>query len=136
MTMGIAELKEKAGSVGIKRGDLVVVALLLALSAVLMCFGAAGRQEGGEARVCVDGEQVALLPLDTDGQYEVPGGCGNVLEISGGRVRMLSAECPDGSCVAQGFVSMTGECIVCLPGRVTVTVVSGDGESGLDAVAY
>ncbi len=136
MTMGIAELKDKAGRIGIKRGDLVVVALLLAVSVVLMCLGAAGKQSGSEARVCVDGEQVALLSLDADGRYEVPGGCGNVLEISGGRVRMLSAECPDGSCVAQGYISMTGECIVCLPGRVTVTVVSGDGESELDAVAY
>ena len=136
VNMSIRELISKAKDVGIRQGDLIVIALLLALSVMLLCFGKIDRQEGAAVRVCVDGQEMAVLPLDTDAIYEVPGGCGNVLEITGGKVHMQHADCPDESCVGQGFIFRTGECIVCLPGRVTATVVSGDDSVQLDAVAY
>ena len=113
-----------------------MVTLLLVLSAAGMCFALAGGSTASSVRVCVDGRQTALLSLDTDAVYEIPGSDGNVLEISGGSVRMIHAGCPDRSCVRQGCISRTGECIVCLPARVTVTVVSEDGSEELDAVAY
>ena len=112
-----------------------MVALLLVLSLALLLFSGTGG-EGGWVRICVDGEQVALLSLDRDTVYEIPGEMHNVVEVSGGRVRMLGAECPDGSCVRQGYASRAGECIVCLPARVTVTIVERDGSEKLDAVAY
>ncbi len=133
--MTVSDIIKKGRNAGIKRGDLALVALLLALSLFLMIFALAGAHQGAAVRVCVDGRQVAVLPLDTDTRYEIPGGCGNVLEITGGKAHMLSAECPDGSCVSQRAVFRAGECIVCLPGRVTVTVESDDTD-GLDAVAY
>jgi len=134
--MGLPELKKKASDIGIRRGDLLLVALLLALSVVLLCVGGAGKQPAAAVRICVNGEETALLPLDTDRVYEIPGAWGNVIEISGGKARMLCADCPDGSCVRQGFVSRAGECIVCLPARVTVTVVAENSADQLDAVAY
>jgi len=134
--MGIPELINRAKHIGVKRGDLILVALLLVLSVVLMCLGMLGGHGGSQVRVCVDGQQVAVLPLDNDTCYEIPGGCGNVLEISDGKVRMLSADCPDESCVEQGFIFRAGECIVCLPGRVTVTILLHDRSTELDAVAY
>ena len=134
--MGVSQLFDKAKQAGIKRGDLVLVALLLVLSVIMMCLTLTGGSTGAVARICVDGQEVAQLPLDIDVTYEIPGGMGNVVEISGGQVRMLRADCPDASCVAQGFISRTGQCIVCLPARVTVTVVSARNSDGLDAVAY
>lgn len=134
--MGFRKIIEKIKAIGILQGDLIAVALLLALSLVMLCFGMCGKGQAQSVRICVDGEQAALLSLDRDTVYEVPGGMGNVIEISGGRVHMLSADCPDASCVGQGYVCRTGECIVCLPARLTVTVVSDDGSDGLDAVAY
>ena len=134
--MGIRGVIEKIKATGIRQGDLIVVALLLVLSMVMLCIGTCGGDEARSVRICVEGEQTAVLSLDRDVIYEVPGGMGNVVEISGGRARMLSAGCPDGSCVGQGYVSQTGECIVCLPARVTVTVVSDGGSEELDAVAF
>ena len=134
--MKARDIISKVKNTGITQGDLVLVSLLLVLSAVLMCIGIAGKQAGTAVRVSVDGQQVAVLSLERDVRYEIPGGSGNILEITGGRVHMLAAECPDGSCMAQGFVSRSGECIVCLPARITVTVVASGGESELDAVAY
>lgn len=134
--MVLSEIIKKAKDAGVKQGDLIVIALLLVLSALLLCIGLIGRQDGAAARVCVNGEEVAVLTLSEDVTYSIPGGCGNVLQVTDGRVHMLSAECPDESCVSQGFIFRTGECIVCLPGRVTVTIVSGENAGELDAVAY
>jgi len=135
--MDVSSLRKKAEKAGIKQGDVIVVVLLLALSAVLMCASIFGVKDGSRVRICVDGQEIAVLSLAKDTQYTVPGGLGNVVEITGGQVRMISADCPDKSCVRQGHVSRAGECIVCLPARVTVTIFSDNSlEEQLDAVAY
>ncbi len=136
MIMNCRSLIEKSKSIGVRQGDFIVVALLLVLSLVMMCFGMFGGDNAQSVRICVNGEEVALLPVDRDIIFIVPGGLGNVVEISGGSARMIEADCPDGSCVGQGSVFQTGECIVCLPARVTITIVSDDSTDGLDAVAY
>ena len=41
--------------------------------------------------------------------------------------RIFDYVCPDGLCVGQGKISLTGERITCLPNRVMVEIV-GDGE--------
>lgn len=134
--MSLSDIRKKITGAGVKRGDVTLIALLLVLSAAALCFSLSAGGGASQVRICVDGRQTALLPLDTDTVYEVPGTGGNVVEISGGRVRMLHAGCPDKSCVRQGYASRSGECIVCLPARVTVTVLSADSSEGLDAVAY
>ena len=100
-----------------KRGDFVIIALaiLLALTPLLLrpARGAAPR-----AIVRKDGEIAAELPLDEDAV-----------------LRMEEADCPDGTCVRQGAIQSPGETIVCLPHRVTVTIVgNGEGTGGVDAV--
>ncbi len=59
---------------------------------------------------------------------------GNVILVKPGQISMQSADCPDKLCVHMGAISNGLRPIVCLPNRVTITVV---GESGgeFDAVA-
>jgi len=56
----------------------------------------------------------------------------NVIEVERGRVRMLQADCPDKTCVRQGWVSGAAMPIVCLPHRVVI-ILEG-GSSDIDAV--
>ena len=56
-----------------------------------------------------------------------------MIEVSGGRVRVRDADCPDRLCVRMGWVSRDGESIVCLPHKLVVTVRGG--EAGPDAVS-
>ena len=58
----------------------------------------------------------------------------NVIAVEQGRIRMLSADCPDGSCVRQGWISGGIFPIVCLPNRVVITLEHGDNRSNVDAV--
>ena len=54
--------------------------------------------------------------------------------IEEGVAHMEEATCPDHLCMEQKSISKDKETIVCLPNKVTVTVIGG--ESGeLDAVA-
>ena len=120
----------------IKRGDVVVIAALLVLSAVLFVVGLlSGREAAAYATVSVSGEQRARLPLDTDTTVEIEGygGMSCTVEIADGRARIVMAECPDKVCVNDGWIDSAGEVIVCLPARVTVQLSAQDSE--LDAVS-
>ena len=108
--------------------------LLLAVCAVLL---AVQRQKTGlYAVVAVDGEQVARLPLAVNREYTVTTERGrNIVEVRDGAVCVREADCPDATCVRQGSVRHVGECIVCLPHRLVVTVEGREGEGVLGVVA-
>lgn len=112
-------------------GDVILVLAVVAVSVVLIAQGVAGAGTGSrlEIRVTAGGEQVLARPLDEGPvQLTVEGYSGeSYLEILDGRVRMVDSDCPDKLCVKTGWISSPGESIVCLPNRVVIEVVSGDG---------
>ncbi|MBQ7076835.1 MAG: NusG domain II-containing protein [Lachnospiraceae bacterium] len=83
--------------------------------------------------VTVDNEEIERLPLNKDTTITVKGlnGFENVLVIKDGSAYVESATCPDKICVHKGKIRYNGEAIVCLPGRVVITVISND--EGVDA---
>ncbi len=119
----------------IKAGDKIIIGALLLVSAVLFVLSLIPGGSAAEAVVTVAGREEIRLPLGEDTVYTVSSSDAlNVIRIEGGEVFMESASCPDGHCMAQGRISRTGEVIVCLPNRVTVTVTGAQEE--MDAVAY
>ena len=117
-----------------KKGDIIIITGLLALALLLMVLSLIPAHGAENAIITHDGEQIAVLPLDTDTVYTVSDGDAlNVIEVSEGRVRMVQASCPDGQCVHQGYIDDGGEVIVCLPNRVTVAL-DGESENAPDAI--
>ncbi len=47
----------------------------------------------------------------------------NLLMIKNGEVWISEANCPNHDCVKQGKISMNGEMLVCLPHKLTVSIV-------------
>lgn len=115
-----------------RRADLLVIASLLLLALVLYLVLGASRQEGGFAVVRVDGLETARYALTAEGTYPLNGGS-NVLVISGGQAWLSEANCPDLLCVKQGKIHYTGQSIICLPNRLSVTVEGGES-NGVDFV--
>ena len=117
------------------KNDIVLIAALLLVALAAWGLLRLTRARGAEAVVTVDGATVAALPLSEDAVLTVGEGQGfsNVIEVSGGRVRVRDADCPDRLCVRTGWVSRDGESIVCLPHKLVVTVRGG--EAGPDAVS-
>jgi len=117
-----------------QKNDILLVCALLLLSCAVWGLLRLTHARGGEAVVTVDGETVAVLSLSSDAVFTAgEGDFRNVIEVSGGRVRITDADCPDRLCVQQGWISRDGESIVCLPHRLIVTVRGG--AAGPDAVA-
>ena len=117
------------------KNDILLICALLLLA--LAVYGALRltREKGGEVIVTVDGRLAATIPLSVEATLPVGEGQGfsNVIEVSGGRVRVSDADCPDRLCVRQGWIRFGGESIVCLPHKLVVTVRGS--EHDLDAVA-
>ena len=108
-----------------RRADLMVIGALLLLALVLYLVLGAFRTEGGAVVVRVDGVETERHALSEDGVYPLNGGS-NILVISGGQAWLSEANCPDLLCVRQGKIHYTGQSIICLPNRLTVTVEGGE----------
>ena len=57
----------------------------------------------------------------------------NVISVELGRIRISDADCPDGSCIRQGWISGGVTPIVCLPHRLVISL-EGGGTQDVDAV--
>lgn len=116
-----------------KRYDLILIALLLLLSALSVVALLIFRADGRSVRVEADGKTVAVYSLSADGEYPLNGGT-NVLVIENGEAFIKEADCPDKTCVRTGRLKHVGESAVCLPNRVSVTVI-GEDSDGVDLVS-
>jgi hypothetical protein len=121
----------------LKPMDFAAIALSLAIT---LCTGVAvyaGTQSS--AQVLIQGSgRTWLFPLDADERIAVPGPIGEtVVEIRGGRARVLSSPCGNQTCVAAGHIRRHGEWAACLPNKVLIAIEgsTNDGEI-LDAAAW
>jgi len=110
------------------KNDLLLICALLLLAGGIWVYMCATRTQGGEAVVTVDGAELMRLPLQKDTLLPVPQAEGNAnsVEVLGGAVRVVEANCPDHVCERQGWIRYDGETVVCLPHRLIVTVVGGE----------
>ena len=83
------------------------------------------------ASVWVAGKLERTLDLTTDGVYRIETGDGwNELTVSGGKVAVTAASCPDGDCVRCGAQN-SGPPITCLPNRLTIRFSASGGVDGV-----
>ena len=103
------------------------------LAAVLGCLWLLRRPEGSTVQIVQDGEVLYTFDLADmedqtfDVEYE---GRTNTIQIEGGRIRVLEAECPDQTCVHMGWLASAAP-IVCLPNHLVIEYVQ---DQELDAV--
>ena len=121
-----------------KPADLLIPAVaVLAAGVLLLCTSVLPQPEQRAAMVTVDGEEIGLLPLDTDAEvwYEVPTGGVNCVAVADGKVTVSEADCATQVCVHHRAIFRVGESIVCAPHGLVVTVVGGDAEDTVDLIA-
>ena len=123
------------------RIPLLCVLLVLAVCAVWAWVQAQRRAPGTVANIYRDGVCVCSVDLSkvtepyeftlTDASGE------NTVRAEPGRIRIVSADCPDKICVDTGWISDSTAPIVCLPHRLVIRLEPGpaDGARAPDGAA-
>ena len=123
----------------IKKNDVLLFVIILAVAALLFVLSAALQKPGSEVRVVSGRELFGAYALEEDLILEIQeAGSLNVIAIAGGKVEMKEANCPKGDCLWQQPISRVGQTIVCLPNKILVTIdgeAGGKGE-GPDSIVY
>lgn len=110
------------------RNDVILIAVCLFVSLALWAVVMLTKKPGEVVVVTVNGEEYARYPLSEDREVVIETERGkNILVIKDGYADITEASCPDGLCERQRKIDESGESLVCLPNKVTVTVIGGDG---------
>ena len=104
------------------RNDIILVAIILAISLVGLLALRLTAKQGSYAVVKISGEVVAEYPLSMDGEYTLNGGT-NILVIEGGRAYMKWANCPKQICISHGIIWNVGQFIECAHNKVDIIIV-------------
>ena len=114
--------------------DIVLILIILALSTLILIVTRSRKEQGAYVIVMVENTEIARYSMTVNGIYDINANNGktNRIEIRDGRVRMIEASCPNHLCIRQGWISLEGQIIVCLPNKVIVTVHGTGG--GFDFV--
>lgn len=127
-------------------GDVVVLAAALLLTAVFFLAAFyAPREPGASFSVCYRGEKIFTADLEKDAEYlfyidgdegivipytgAVDRGDYNLIRVQGGSVCVLSADCPDKTCIYLGEHTW-GE-ILCMAHEMMIRVEGGGLETDI-----
>lgn len=114
-----------------KKQDLyIILPFLLAAAALFLWFGRAP-SASGIAVVEKNGVEFGRYDLQKQKTAQVidVGGPMNVtLLLEPGKISFLHSDCPDQICVRTGKISKPGQVAVCLPGKVSVRIISKNGK--------
>lgn len=110
----------------LKLADLILIAFVI--MGIVVSAVRFSRHETEEAvYIYKDNQLWAVYPLDKEQKVVIDEH--NSLQISKGKVRMLTADCPDKRCIKQGWTSQLP--IICLPNRLLIEVKSRETERKL-----
>jgi len=112
-----------------KKGDflLTVIVIVLALTALAFfkCYSSNDAKEQRIAIVKANGNILYRINLDNikeSRDIALPESSGEIIRVERGRIRFLSADCPDNLCVKTGWLSKKGDMAVCLPNRIIIKI--------------
>ncbi len=120
---------------GITKGDIILIACVILLIAVLFLLSFKGSDKKLTAEIYAHGEKIHSIALSEVGEsYTLRiNRCELLIEKDG--VTFLSSDCADQLCVKKGKLTRQGDTMACVPEKVVV-VLSGAANENIDSVAY
>lgn len=119
------------------RNDVILAAVILVIAVAGLLFIKFTKVPGNSVVVKIDGVETYRYSLDENIKFEIKTGKdnqdSNVVVMEDGKVRVASADCPDGICTEYRPISNVGETIICLPHKVVIEIVGDNTDMELDA---
>lgn len=117
------------------KGDFWIAAVILLLAGSILFLIFFPRSE---KKYCIIKQNNVIinkieLKEDLSKEIAISGEYENILEICNGRVRIKYSDCPNQQCVSSGWISRSGQAVVCLPNRVVIEITSDSGQE-VDAI--
>ena len=108
----------------IKPLEAVIIGLVLfgSIAAIVIMNRAGG---GSRTAVIHCGDVRHELALNKDGLFRFDG-IDAEFEVNNGKIRLIKASCPDKICEKTGYIGSSGQSIICVPNKITVSVVGSD----------
>ena len=125
--------RDRVSKISKYRADIIVIAAIILASLAFVLVSSLLRSDGTYVEITLDDNTVLKYPLAVDATYELNGGT-NVLTVKDGVAYMSYSDCPDHTCENTGKIKYVGQTIVCLPNRLTVTVI-GTSDNSVDFVS-
>lgn len=121
--------ERRKGAFFFRKGDLIAVAAVLLLAALIFAaFAPRGDAEGAYAQVYQNGALLFTVSLDRDREFPVTGAYSNTVTVKGGKIAITRSDCPGEDCVHSGWLDSPDRSIVCLPNALEIRVVSGSSD--------
>ena len=114
-----------------RKGDIS----LIILAVIFLVLWLIPKPQGGTVIISLNGEVIKEVSLDENSVIPIETEFGeNTVVIEQGAVFVTHSNCPDGLC-EKDKISKSGESIVCLPNRLSVTV-SGKNKEEVDVILW
>lgn len=102
------------------KNDIKLIVIVLMVIIILFSFSLF-RKKANIANVYFENELLLEIDLSVDKTYEVDGENGKVvIEVLNNQIRVVEENSPYHLCSKQGFISKSGESIVCLPNKIII----------------
>jgi len=110
----------------LSRGDIWLLVTLLVIAVLIFFFTETLIPISGDNLIIKsDDEVIHNIKLPHHGEINVSSDSGEVIiEIAGGRARIISSPCQNQICVRQGYIRPGSPPLVCLPERVIVDITA------------
>ncbi len=110
----------------IKIGDLVCFLLILTVSIFAIIYGITFFESGDIVEI-VSQQNIYRYPINQNRTIKIRGAIGDVtIEINNKRIRLLEENSPYKIGVKMGWVDIAGLSIICLPCKVSATIIPQD----------
>lgn len=103
---------------------ILIVTLVICVLFIIYFFN---KEEANTALVYHGSDLILTIDLNIDNKYVVQGDNGEVVIIvSNKKIKVENENSPYHLCSKQGYISKTGESIVCLPNKIIIELPNND----------
>ncbi|MGA2091283.1 MAG: NusG domain II-containing protein [Endomicrobiales bacterium] len=121
---------------GLSFGDKWLIAVIVIISMVVPLSISFVGTSAHTAQVFEQGTLIKVIDLSKDSESTLKLHHGFiVVQVKQGKIRARKCSCPEKVCIGMGWISKSGQSIVCVPNKLLIEV-RGSENADYDAVTY